>query len=256
MDLGLRGRTAIVGGSSRGLGLAVAHRLILEGANVTICGRDADSLARAQVELGEVSEDPGKIHAVPLDLAEPGQPARLVEETLENFGSLDIVVPNAGGPPNGGALAVGADRLRWGTAFASNFWSSLELTDAALPHLLDQGWGRVCMIGSRTVKEPDPGLVLSNTTRSALWSWAKSLATEVADKGVTVTMAMPGLHNTARVAQRMTSEGLEIRLRAIPVGRLGKPEEFASLVAFLCSEHAAFITGTTVMADGGESQAY
>lgn len=246
----------MIAGSSRGLGRAVAQRFLAEGANVTVCGRDAATLATTADELRRSVGDDGRVHAMCLDVSRAGEPARLVAETVDVFGGIDVVVPNAGGPPNGGALEIGVDREQWEASFAANFWGSVELANATLPHLTRQRWGRICFIASATVKEPVPGLVLSNVPRSALWSWAKSLASEVAGDGITVTMALPGLHDTDRVAERMTPEKLAARLSTVPAGRMGAPQEFAALVAFLCSEPAAYITGTAVLADGGASRAY
>ena len=187
--------------------------------------------------------DRDRFVSVQVDLSQRDGPKELVDSALEHFERIDIVVPNAGGPPNGGAQSVGDDELLWQNAFDTNLWSTLRLIKDALPGMIDRQWGRVVIIGSTAVKEPVADLVLSNATRSAIWSWAKTLAGEVAQDGVTVNMAMPGLHNTDRVAERMNPEGLARRLRTIPAQRMGEPEEFASLVAFLCSQAAGFITG-------------
>ena len=256
MDLGIRDRVAVVAAASRGLGFATARQLVEEGVRVAICGRDADSLARAEAELVDLAQDKEHVLAVQADLSDPGAPLALVDQTRERFGRVDIVVPNAGGPPNGGARAVGDDPHLWQRAFDTNFWATVRLVNAALPTMIDGGWGRVVIIGSTAVKEPAPELVLSNATRSAVWSWAKTLASEVAVDGLTVNMALPGLHNTDRVAERMDADGLAKRLLTIPARRMGEPAEFASLVAYLCSDRAGFITGVAVAADGGAMRAF
>jgi len=251
MDLGIAGRVAIVGGATRGLGLATACRLVSEGVHVAVCGRSKESLKQAEVHLSRAADGHDRFLTVQADLSDRDGPEKLIQAALERFDKIDIVVPNSGGPPNGGAQSVGDDDVLWQNAFDGNFWSTLRLVKEALPGMIDRQWGRVVIIGSTAVREPVADLVLSNATRSAIWSWAKTLASEVAKDGVTVNMAMPGLHNTDRVAERMNAEALARRLMTIPAQRVGEPEEFAALMAFLCSQSAGFISGESVAVDGG-----
>lgn len=231
MDLGIAGRVAIVAASSKGLGYASAAALRAEGCEVVLCGRDGSTLAAAAAHLDAA-------HLV-LDITEPGAPARLVEHALERHGRLDIVVPNAGGPPPGGALEVTDEQLL--TAFEASCLASIRLTRAALPHLEAQGWGRICMITSYTVKQPAPFLALSNVARTGLWAWVKTASQDLAATGITVNMAAPGPHATDRMKQLGGGGG----------GPMGSPEDFGKVVAFLCSAPAGFVNGVALNVDGG-----
>jgi 3-oxoacyl-[acyl-carrier protein] reductase len=233
VDLGLTDRVALVTASSRGLGFASARALVEEGATVTICARDAGRLREAADALG------GDVLAIPADVTEPDVPARLVDETVERFGALHVVVANAGGPPKARATEVDDETLR--SAIEANLLTSVRLVRASLPHLRAAGWGRICLITSNSVKQPIPDLVASNTARAGLWGWAKTAAIELADEPITLNLVAPGLHRTARVQEA----GLE--------GRLGDPADFGKVVAFLCSEPANFISGTAVSVDGAST---
>lgn len=221
---------ALVTAASRGLGFASAKALVEEGARVAICARDPDGLRQAADELGD------EVLAVPADVTEPDAPRRLVEATVERFGTLHVLVANAGGPPRGRAVEVDDATLR--AAIDANLLTSVRLVRASLPHLRRAGWGRICLIASSSVKQPIPDLATSNTARAGLWGWAKTAAIELAGEGITVNVACPGLHRTARVREA----GLE--------GRMGDPEDFGKVVAFLCSEPANFISGAAVSVDG------
>ncbi|WP_370287734.1 SDR family oxidoreductase [Nocardioides sp.] len=231
MDLGLTGRVAIVGASSRGLGLASARALAAEGARVVLNGRDADSLARAADALGDA--------AVPVvgDIADPAVPQRLVDVALATWGRLDVVVGNAGGPPHARALEVTDDAAR--AAFEANALASIRLARAALPHLQAAGWGRICFITSMAVRQPLPGLALSNLARAGLWAWAKTAAQDVAAHGVTINLACPGPHPTDRLTEQPSG------------GPVGDVDDFGRVVAFLCSAPAAFVNGVALGVDGG-----
>jgi 3-oxoacyl-[acyl-carrier protein] reductase len=230
MELGLESRVALVTAASRGLGRASARALVDEGARVAINSRDADRLGATAAELGP------DVLALPGDVTDPDVPARLVEATVEHFGALHVVVGNNGGPPKARATEVDDDTLR--AAVEANLLSQIRLVRAALPHLRSAGWGRICLIASSTVKQPIPDLVTSNAARAGLWGWAKTAAQELADEDITLNLVCPGLHRTDRVLDMGMS------------GRLGDPADFGRVVAFLCSEPAAFISGTAVSVDG------
>jgi 3-oxoacyl-[acyl-carrier protein] reductase len=240
MDLGIAGRVALVGASSRGLGRAAARALASEGAQVAICGRDADSLAAT---AGELRGAGAEVLAVECDITEPSSPARLVTETVERFGRLDIVVPNAGGPPPGGALDIEVEQIA--TAVNANLLTSVRLVKEALPHLLDGGWGRICCITSYSVVQPVPYLSLSNTARAGLWAWAKTAASDLSGRGVTINLACPGPHATDRMLQ----------LGGGDPSTMGDPADFGRVVAFLCSEPARFVNGAAIVVDGGATLA-
>jgi 3-oxoacyl-[acyl-carrier protein] reductase len=229
MDLGIAGKVAVVAASSKGLGRASAEALAAEGCKVVLCSRNAD-------ELRAVAEPIGAL-AVPLDITEPDAPQRLVDAAIAEHGRVDILVPNAGGPPPGRALDVTDEQLL--AAFEANCLASIRLVRAALPSMESGGWGRVCMITSYTVKQPAPFLSLSNVARTGLWAWVKTAAPDVADKGITINMAAPGSHATDRMKQLGGS------------GPMGDPGDFGKIVAFLCSEPAKFINGVAVNVDGG-----
>lgn len=231
MDLGLDGRVAVIGASSKGLGLATAQALSAEGARVVLNGRDPDALAEAAASL------PGEHVVVPGDIVDPATPQTLVDAALSAWGRLDVVVGNAGGPPRARALEVEDDAAR--AAFEANCLASIRLATTAVPHLRERGWGRICFITSAAVRQPIPGLALSNIARAGLWAWAKTAAQDLADAGITVNLACPGQHPTERLA------GQPIE------GRTGDVAGFGRVVAFLCSEPAAFVNGVALGVDGG-----
>ena len=232
MDLGIAGRVAIVAASSKGLGRASAEALAAEGCKVVMCSRSAEALRAAAEPIGAL--------AVPMDITERDAPQRIVDAALAEHGRLDIVVPNAGGPPPGRALDVSDDQLL--TALNANLLATIRLVRSALPHLEAQAWGRICMITSYTVKQPAPGLALSNVARTGLWAWTKTAAVDLLPKGITLNMAAPGPHATDRMKQLSG---------AVSADGMGDPEDFGKIVAFLCSEPAKFITGVALNVDGG-----
>jgi 3-oxoacyl-[acyl-carrier protein] reductase len=231
MDLGIAGRVALVTGSSSGLGRAAASSLSREGASVVLNARGVDRLRQAEAEM------PGEVLAVAGDVTDPEAPEGLVRAAVERFGRLDILVANAGGPPAGRALEVDDEALR--SALNANLLASIRLVRAAVPHMRSGGWGRIVLIASRSVKQPIPDLALSNTARTGLWAWAKTAAQDLAPDA-TLNLACPGTHAT----ERARSLGLS--------GRMGDPEDFGDVVAFLCSDQASFITASAVQVDGGE----
>ena len=236
MDLGLAGRVALVTAASRGLGRASAEALAAEGAVVVICARGREALDDT---VGAITEAGGTAVAVAADVSDPAVPERLVRATVERFGRLDVVVANAGGPPPGRALEVDDDALR--AALEANLLTSVRLVRAAAPHLRAGGWGRICCITSRSVRQPIPGLSLSNTARAGLWGWAKTAASDLFADGITLNLVCPGLHATDRVEWRGTDT---------VVGPLGDPGDFGQVVAFLCSEPAGFVSGVALGVDG------
>lgn len=235
MDLGIAGRVALVTAASRGLGRASALALAEAGARVAICARGEEALREAEHELAGHTE----VLAVVADVTHPEAPEELVAQTVERFGSLDILVANAGGPPAGGALEQDDEAI--GRAVNDNLLTSVRLVRAAVPHMRAGRWGRICLITSSTIKQPSPTLALSNTARTGLWAWAKSVAGEVFADGITVNTACPGTHATERMEQ----------LGISPDVPAGDPRRFGQVVAFLCSEPAAFVNGVALLVDGG-----
>jgi 3-oxoacyl-[acyl-carrier protein] reductase len=230
MELGLDGKVALVTAASRGLGLATAAALAAEGARVAICGRDPERLNAAAAGIGP------ETLALQADVTEPDAPSRLVVATVERFGRLDILVANAGGPPQARALDVTDDALA--QALNANLITSIRLVREALPHLRAAGTGRICLITSSAVKQPIPTLALSNTARTGLWGWAKTAAQDLAPEGITLNLICPGLHATDRVRHL----GFD--------GPMGDPGDFGRIVAFLCSAQAGFISGAALQVDG------
>jgi 3-oxoacyl-[acyl-carrier protein] reductase len=232
VDLGLAGKVALVTASSKGLGLGSALARSQEGARVVLCARDEAAVHEAAAAI------PGEALAVQADVTEPGSPRRLVEVAVERFGGLHVLVANAGGPPPARALEVDDEALL--AALQANLLTSIRLVRAAVPHMREAGWGRICLITSKAVKEPIPTLALSNTARTGLWAWAKTAAADLFDDGITLNLACPGTHDTERARQAgMVGDG--------PVG---DPADFGKVVCFLCSDPARFISGTALQIDG------
>lgn len=243
MDLGLDGRTAIVCGASSGMGLAIAESLVHEGANVAMFARRRDVLERESERLGALS--------VRGDLTVPGDLQKLVQRTVEAFGGVDVLVNNGGGPPPG--PAAGVDAAGFESAVELLLLPVVRLTNLCLPHLERSGRGRIVNIESSSVREPIDGLALSNAVRPGVAGWAKTLAREVAAKGVTVNTIAPGRIDTDRLA-RIYSADVDAREAAeaqIPLCRFGTPAEIAHVVCFLASDQASYVTGTIVPVDGG-----
>jgi 3-oxoacyl-[acyl-carrier protein] reductase len=236
VDLGIGGRVALVTAASKGLGLASAMALAREGAKVVICARGEEALARAEEELAAHTE----VLAIVDDVTEAEAPARLVQSAVVRFGRLDIVVANAGGPPAGRALDVSDEQIA--AAVNSNLLTSVRLVREAVPHMRTQGWGRICLLTSSSIKQPIATLALSNAARTGLWAWAKTAATDLFGEGITLNLACPGLHDTERMQAIPTLEGPR-----------GDPADFGRVVAFMCSEPAKFMSGSTVLVDGARA---
>ena len=257
MDLGLRGRVAIVGGASRGLGRACAMGLAQEGARVSISSRSAEPL---QATADEIRSETGmEVLAVPGDLSELAGIRNLIQRTVDYFGRLDIVINNSGGPPEGRAVDTSEDD--WARAIAMALQFFIRMSREALPHLRQQSWGRIINILASTVYQPIDNLATSGVTRLGAVAFAKSLADEVGQYNILVNNVAPGFLLTDRMMDlfrtraRETGTELEALLQArastIPLGRFGQPDELAHLVTFLASEKNSYITGTTILVDGG-----
>ncbi len=245
MDLGLRGRTAIVCGASSGLGLAAAEALADEGANVTMLARRREQLERDADRIGAL--------AVRGDVTNTADLERVVAKTLEAFGGIDILVWNSGGPPGGKAAEMTDDGLE--AAFELLLQPAVRLVRLCLPHLERSEAGRIVAVTSLTVQEPTPHLALSNAIRPGLVGWLKTLSREVGPKGITVNCVAPGRIDTPRMVELYGEGGPpKEELAAIPLGRLGSPHEVGDVVCFLASARAAYVTGTTVLVDGGLSR--
>jgi 3-oxoacyl-[acyl-carrier protein] reductase len=242
MDLGLSGKRAAVAGGSSGLGLASARALAQEGVRVAICGRDRGRAEAAAEEIGS-----GSI-ALVADVSQLEQARGFVAEAREQLGGLDILVSNAGGPPPGTFESTPVEA--YPDAIALNLMSVVAMCKEAVPAMREQGWGRVVAITSLAVRAPLATLILSNTARAGATGFLKTLAREVAGEGVTVNSLQPGLHATRRL-EDLFGKNLDALAKEIPAGALGRPEDFAAAVAFLCSQNARFITGAAIPVDGG-----
>ncbi len=257
MDLGLREKAALVAASSQGLGRAVALELAREGASLVLCARGSAALEQT---CGSIRSETGaEVTGIVGDLTLPEDVERIVQLGIQRFGRIDILVTNVGGPPAGRFEAL--TREQWDEAHRLLLTSVLDLTRLVLPGMRERGWGRILNITSIASKQPVENLILSNSLRAAVTGFAKSLANEVAADGVTVNNILPGYTLTDRLDDLIgflaEKEGLspdEVRNRwesEIPMRRLGDPKEFAALAAFLVSERASYITGSSIAVDGG-----
>ena len=241
MDLHLEGRTAIVCGGSAGIGLGIAEALADEGANLVLFARRPKPLDRAAERLGAA--------AVAGDVTSAEDLRRLVDAALARFGGIDILVNNSGGPPRTAALALDAKSVE--RAVELLLVSVVRLTSLCLPHLEHSGRGRIVNVTSSSVREPIDNLALSNSVRPGVIGWAKTLARELGPRGVTVNSIAPGRIDTERVRDVYPDGPTAEDLETIPLRRLGAPREIGDLVAFLCSDRAAYVTGTVIPVDGG-----
>jgi len=257
MDLGIRGRVALVGASSQGLGRAVARELAAEGASVVLCARGAEALAVARDAIA--LETGAAVLAVAADLSRPGEPERVVAAAEAQFGRVDILVTNTGGPPSG---PFGQhDAAAWQAAYDLLLHPPVAMARAVLPGMRERRWGRIVAVTSIAVKQPVDGLILSNSLRAGLTGFARSLANETAREGITVNCVLPGFTRTDRVVELAQATAARDGVpeaevyakweREIPMGRIGEVAEFAALVGFLASERASYITGQSIAVDGG-----
>jgi len=257
MDLGIKGKVALVAAASRGLGKAVAQRLAAEGARVVICARSEENLQKARLEIEETTG--ASVLTFTADVADETQARAFVDFGMESLGAVHILVCNAGGPPSGFAEDFKPDDYR--RAVELNLLSTIGLCYAAVPVMKKQGWGRLIPIASVSAKQPIDSLILSNTARAGVLGFAKSLSAQLAPYGITVNTVCPGYTRTERVEElaasfarsgKGTVEDFFSRVQEnIPMNRLGRPEEFAHAVAFLASEGAGYITGIALQIDGG-----
>jgi 3-oxoacyl-[acyl-carrier protein] reductase len=242
MDLGIEGRRAAVAAGSAGLGLAAAVALAADGAAVAICGRDEGRLRDAAERVGH--------GCAPLvaDVSTVGGASGFVMAAIEALGGVDILVTNAGGPPPGTFASTDVDA--YPAALELNLTSVVAMCKAAVPSMQERRWGRVVAITSVAVRQPIPTLILSNTARAGVTGFLKTLAREVAPDGVTVNSVQPGIHATGRITQ-LYGDAPDAAALGIPAGTIGDPADFGRVVAFLCSTHARFVTGTHLPVDGG-----
>ena len=257
MDLGLNGKIALVAAASKGLGRAVAEELAAEGVSLVLCARGNDELQATCAAIAAAHGVP--VLGIAADVAVAADVARVVQAAQARFGRIDVLVTNAGGPPAGTFDTLSSEM--WQAATQLLLTSVVELTRAVLPGMKERGWGRILNITSISVKQPVANLMLSNSLRAAVTGMARTLATEVAPFGVTVNNILPGYTRTERVVSLAEAAAVREGISAaaatarweaeIPMRRLGEPREFAALAAFLCSERASYITGTSVPVDGG-----
>jgi 3-oxoacyl-[acyl-carrier protein] reductase len=242
MDLGIAGKRAAIAAASSGLGLATAPALAEEGVRVAICGRDRSRIQKAAASLGHDAL------ALVADVSTVEGATHFVERSREALGGLDILVTNAGGPPAGNFASTDVDA--YPDALALNLLSVVAMCKEAVPAMREQRWGRVLAITSISVRQPLPGLILSNTARAGVTGFLKTLAREVAGDGVTVNSLQPGVHKTPRV-EELFGGNVGAVTRDIPAGVMGDAGQFGRIAAFLCSDAASFVTGAAVPVDGG-----
>jgi 3-oxoacyl-[acyl-carrier protein] reductase len=242
MDLGLHGKRAAVAAASQGLGFATAQALAAEGVRVAICGRDRAKIDDAAARIGDAAV------GLVADVGSAEGGAGFVRAAIEALGGIDILVTNAGGPPAGDWASTPTERYE--EALALNLLSVVGMCEVGVPPMRAQGWGRIVAITSSTVRQPSPTLILSNTARAGATAFLKTLSREVAGDGVTVNSIQPGLHATDRL-KSLYGGDVGAAAAHVPARQVGRPEDFGAVAAFLCSDHARFITGAAIPVDGG-----
>ena len=261
MELGLKGKRAIVMAASRGLGFASAMGLAREGCKLIICSRDQ---ARIEAAAAAIKKETGAdVTALVADVSSASEAKRLVDAAVSAYGGLEIVVHNAGGPPAGETLQMSDEQ--WQKAFEQNLLSLTRVVGAAAPEMKKAGYGRVLTIASSSIKQPIPNLALSNALRAGVWGIAKTMSRELAPQGILVNVIAPGRIDTERIAEldqanaQQSGKSVEDVRKAsvgtIPLGRLGRPEELANLVVFLASEAGNYISGQAITVDGAAGTA-
>jgi 3-oxoacyl-[acyl-carrier protein] reductase len=261
MDLGLKGKRAIVMAASRGLGYASALGLAREGCHLIVCSRDQQRIEAAADTIRR--ETGARVTALVADVSSASEARRLVDAAVSEYGGLEIVVHNAGGPPAGETLAMSEEQ--WHKAFEQNLLSFTRIAGAAAPEMKKAGYGRLLTIASSSIKQPIPNLALSNALRAGVWGIAKTLSRELAPQGILVNVIAPGRIDTERIAEldqanaqkagKPIDDVRRASVASIPLGRLGRPEELANLVVFLASQSASYITGQAIMVDGAAGNA-
>lgn len=262
MDLGLKGKVVVVCGASAGIGFETARAFVAEGATEAICARNKAGIDSAARTLDPANT--GNVQPVAADLSSEGGAAALIDAVIARHSTIHVLVNNVGGPPPGTFDTL--DDRAWQAAVDLTLMSAVRVTRLALPYMRRQRWGRIVNISSYSVKQPIAGLMLSNSVRLAMLGWAKTLANEVAGDNVLVNTVCPGWTRTDRVRQIFASQAnaagtdigtVEGRIASgIPLGRLAEPAEIASVVAFLGSERASYVTGSALAVDGGVAQSY
>ena len=257
MDLGLRGKVALVAAASKGLGRAVAEELAAEGVKLAICSRDAEAIERVGREIANATG--AEVLARAADVSRTAEIAAFTDTALSIYGRVDILLTNSGGPPSGRFESL--DLAAWQQATELTLFAPIEFARRVLPGMKERRWGRILNVTSIAVKQPIDNLMLSNSLRSAVTGWARTLANEVGSAGVTVNNLLPGYTRTERVEELALAvskrEGISPAQavarweREIPLGRLAEPREFAALAAFLASDRAGYITGQSIAVDGG-----
>lgn len=257
MDLGLKGKVALVAAASKGLGRAIAEELAAEGASVVMCARGAEALEDAVKSIS--SSTGAEVVGVPADVSKPEDVTRVVLAAIHRFSRVDILVTNAGGPPS--AMFESITPAMWDEAVRVTLLSTVNFCREVVPGMRERKWGRIINVTSITVKQPVDGLMLSNSLRAGVTGFAKTLSNEVARDGITVNNIIPGHTRTQRQIDLTKAtaaragisfeEAVKRREAEIPMGRTGEPKEFAALAAFLASERASYITGTSIQVDGG-----
>lgn len=261
MDLGLKGKRAVVMAASRGLGYASALGLAREGCHLVVCSRDQRRIESAADTIRR--ETGARVTALVADVSSASEARRLVDAAVSEYGGLEIVVHNAGGPPAGETLAMTDEQ--WHKAFEQNLLSFTRIVGAAAPEMKKAGYGRLLTIASSSIKQPIPNLALSNALRAGVWGIAKTLSRELAPQGILVNVIAPGRIDTERIAEldqanaqkagKPIDDVRRASVASIPLGRLGRPEELANLVVFLASQAASYITGQAIMVDGAAGNA-
>lgn len=257
MDLGIRGKVALVSAASKGLGRAIAEELAREGASIVMCARGEDALRTARDEIADTTS--ADVLAVTGDVSRSEDVAGITRQAIDRFGRVDVLVTNAGGPPAGNFESLSPEM--WQSAVDLTLMSVINLTSSVLPGMKERKWGRIINVTSIAVKQPVEGLMLSNSLRSAVTGFARTLANEVAQHGITVNNILPGYTRTERVGQLSDAaakrDGITRNAALgkweseIPMRRLGEPRELAALAAFIASERASYITGQSIAVDGG-----
>jgi 3-oxoacyl-[acyl-carrier protein] reductase len=261
MELGLKGKRAIVMAASRGLGYASALGLAREGCRLIVCSRDQSRIDAAAAAIRK--ETGAEVTALQADVSSASEAKRLVDAAVSAYGGLEIVVHNAGGPPAGETLQMSDEQ--WQKAFEQNLLSFTRIVGAAVPEMRNAGYGRILTIASSSIKQPIPNLALSNALRAGVWGIAKTLSRELGPQGILVNVIAPGRIDTERIAEldrisaqkngKSVEEVRKTSIGGIPLGRLGRPEEFANLVVFLASEAGSYITGQAITVDGAAGTA-